>query len=57
MKKIFFISILASAFIPLFSCGKQDCTQIEGKVLEKGSNKPIADAKVVISQYVKGEFL
>jgi hypothetical protein len=55
MKKVAFLSILAMSMIAFFSCSKQGSTQIEGQVIEKGSNKPIANAKVVISQCVKGD--
>ena len=42
------ISILAS-------CKKEKSTRIEGRVLEKGSNKPVAGAKIIFSECVAGE--
>jgi hypothetical protein len=55
MKKLIIIplSILIVSF--LGSCGKKDYTSIEGQVLEKGSNKPIANAQVIFSECVAGE--
>jgi uncharacterized RmlC-like cupin family protein len=55
MKKLIIVplSILIVSF--LGSCGKKDYTSIEGQVLEKGSNKPIANAQVIFSECVAGE--
>jgi hypothetical protein len=51
MKKI----LLYLTFVLLSSCGKQGFTRVEGRVLEKGSNKPVANANVIFYQCVAGE--
>ncbi len=55
MKKILFFSLNCLIISFLGSCGKKDYTSIEGQVLEKGSNKGIANAKVIFSECVPGD--
>ena len=55
MKKVFQLFSIVLVFTVLAGCGKQDFTQIEGQVLEKGSNKGVAGAKVIFSECVAGD--
>ncbi len=55
MKKLLFFSLTILIISFLGSCGKKDYTSIEGQVLEKGSNKGIANAKVIFSECVSGD--
>jgi hypothetical protein len=53
MKKLIFISLIISI---LCSCGKNNGnTVVSGRVLEKGSNTPVANARVIFSQCVQDE--
>ena len=55
MKKLLFISLSILIISFLASCGKKDYTSVEGQVLEKGSNKGVANAQVIFSECVPGE--
>jgi Carboxypeptidase regulatory-like domain len=53
MKKLSFLfPILALLWV---SCGKRNDTGITGQVTERGTGKPIANAKVIFSQCVSGD--
>jgi hypothetical protein len=55
MKKAIHLFSIVLIFSVLSSCGKQGFTRVEGRVLEKGSNKPVANANVIFYQCVAGE--
>jgi hypothetical protein len=55
MKKITIITLSLLIISLLSSCGNKNVTTIEGQVLEKGSNKPVANAQVIFSECVAGE--
>jgi hypothetical protein len=56
MKKLIFISFSILIISFLASCNKaEDFSILEGRVIEKGSNKPIPDAMIVI-QHCGGNF-
>ena len=56
MKKLLLIS-LTCLIISFLGCKKQDFTDIQGRIVEKGSNKGIANAKVVFSQCISNGIL
>ena len=53
-KSSYFLTIILLISI-LGGCKKEKSTRIEGRVLEKGSNKPVAGAKIIFSECVAGE--
>ena len=55
MKKLLFISLSILIISFLASCGKKNYTSVEGQVLEKDSNKGVANAQVIFSECVPGE--
>lgn len=56
MKQYSFLLFITLIISLLSSCGKaKGRTQIEGQVLEKGSNRPVANANVIFSQCVAGD--
>jgi hypothetical protein len=57
MKKLIFISLSVLIISFLGSCGKKDFTDIQGRIIEKGSNKGIVNAKVVFSQCISNGIL
>ena len=55
MKKSFNLFIIVLLISFLGGCKKDKSTRIEGRVLEKGSKKPVAGAKIIFSECVAGE--
>ena len=55
MKKSFYFLTIILLISILGGCKKEKSTRIEGRVLEKGSNKPVAGAKIIFSECVAGE--
>ena len=62
MKNLFYFLVTISLFSTSFACNKKNDivpstnqTIIEGRVIEKGSNKPVAGAKIIFSECVAGD--